>query len=318
MLGKYRTLSKQRDFWARYKIKITSVLFAILIWFLIVTGGAFHYTCVFPIHIPSHPDYAIINELPKEIRVKVRGKGVNLLTTLLFNEGTYEPDIKWEDGKYSLPVLDKNIMLSGDSKNLTINQIVTPDSLKIIVERIISKKVPISRQFSIKASPGYIVVGTPYLIPDSITITGPKSFILPIDSIQTTEQTFNELKRPMSESIDLATDKYKMISFGRKDVQIIADIQKIMEKEISNIPVSAQNIPYNMRPIVLPAKINLTVQGGVEIIAPLTADSFFVYLDYLEPTAENEHSFSPEIKPIPEVRISQYKPERFKIVLEKD
>lgn len=318
MLSKNITLSKQRDFWARYKIKIASVLFAILIWFLIVTGGAFHYTCVFPIRLPTHSDYAIINELPKEIRVKVMGKGVNLITTLLFNEGIYEPDVKWEEGQYSLPVSEKNIILSGDSKNLTINQIVNPDSINIIVEKVITKKVPISSQYLLKTSPGYIIVGTPFLSPDSITIKGPKSYILPIDSIQTKKHTFNELKRPMSEYIDLAIDNQKMISFSRKDVQIIAVVQKILEKEISNIPVSAQNVPYNMRPIVLPARISLTVQGGVEIISPLTADSFYVYLNYLEPTAENEHSFSPEVKPIPEVRVSQYKPERFKIVLEKD
>jgi hypothetical protein len=318
MLSHRFKYSPKTKFWFHHKTKIASVLFAIFVWFLIVADGIFDHTIHFPVRLPTHPEYMITSPPPADINVRIEGTGFNLLSTVLFNEGHYVPSISWIPGETLVSPVPRDIVLEGNSKRLKITQILQPNSLKLYIERIVDKIVPVKRNFILKPAMGYTLVNNPVIFPDSIHIKGPESTIMNIDSIGTVFSQFETLKSPLTKELDLEIPNKKMVRADKNKIRLSADIQKIMERQISNITIRVENSPYNMRPIVLPARINLQIQGGVEIISPLTADSFDVYLDYLFPLQESDHNYQPIIKPKPWVRISSYNPERFKIVLEKD
>ena len=318
MLSQQFKYSQKTNFWFHHKTKIASILFAILVWFLIVADGNFAHSIHLPVRLPTNSEYMITSPPPKDIQVRIEGNGFDLLSSLLFNEGYFEPKILWAKGVTLVRPMADDIVLEGNSKKLRITQILAPDSFNFSVEPIVEKTIPVKRNFIIKPAPGYTLVRNPEIFPDSIYITGPESFLTGIDSIGTISTLFELQKSPLKGEVDLEIPKNKMIRTNKNKIHLSADIQKIMEKKIPNVTIRVENTPYNMRPIVLPARINLLIQGGVEIVSPLTADSFDVYLDYLAPLQESDHNYKPIIEPKPWVRVSSFNPERFKIVLEKD
>ncbi len=318
MIKKKILYSKEQRFWAKYKIKIASTLFAILIWFFIVMGGSFEYLVSIPIRIPRHKDYAITNRLPRFAKVRVRGQGMSILAFQLFREGRLQLSVNWEEGEKTIRPSEKDIIFTGNAKKLTIRNIIEPDTIKLKIEKLLLREVPIKRMMELRVSPGYTIVGGIKLKPDMITIKGPRSIINGLDSVSTQKGKMNKLKHPVNMQVTLQPPHDNRITLLSDRVRIIADVQKLMEKEIKEVPVTVRNLPPHVKALVLPSHFMLIVQGGVTVVSAITAKDIVAYIDYSKNEDKTQHSFPAYIEPIPEIRFRNVEPKRFKVVLERE
>ncbi|MBN2357077.1 YbbR-like domain-containing protein [candidate division KSB1 bacterium] len=308
-----------RHLWQRYRTHIAASGVAIIIWFLVISNGTFDYEVTIPIDMPTLPQHlSITSELPSEAKIKVRGQGLALLALIIFSEGKMEFTLDCEPGQKTIYPSTDDVLLIGSAKNLTVLQIIDPAEIILQIEPIESRTCPVKNNLLIKPAPGYTVVGEISLSPDKVTIRGGQSLIKKIDSVQTEVIVWQELVKPLTRQVHLVQPlKNQRIILDPPTITIQADVQKLMEKRILNIPINVTNLPAGMRAIVIPAQLSLIAEGGVQIVANLTGKDIIAYIDYRRYQEQKTPDFPAYIKPVPWVRYRDIEPKRFKVVLEK-
>ena len=79
------------------------------------------------------------------------------------------------------------------SYRLTFVEVIYPNRIKISLDEIMEKTVPVNSNFEISLADGYTQVGEVKLIPDSVIIVGPKAELNYIKKIHTINDTLSDL-----------------------------------------------------------------------------------------------------------------------------
>ena len=302
---------------SQYKAKIMSTLAAVFIWFLVVIGGTYEHVTNIPIKSPlENEDYIITSNLPDKVRVRIQGQGKDLLTFLLFKDAWLQLNLDWKSGIQIIQPNTSDIILARSAKRLNIRQLISPDSVKIVIENKITQKVPVQSQITINPVRGYTIVGQPEISPSHVQVQGANSKVKQLNSVQTENTTFNEVKYPIKTEISLISPDPGYMKLQQNKITFNADIQKLMEKKLYTIPVNVRKIPPHTRAIVMPSHLSLTVQGGVNEVFPLESDDINAYINYTEKDT-TFIDYPVNIEPIENIRFRDIDPERFKVVLER-
>jgi YbbR domain-containing protein len=211
-----------------------------------------------------------------------------------------------------------DVQIPQHSLGIKVLRIENPDTIEIRLTKIKKKCIKIEPDITIIPEAGYTKVGEICLTPDSITISGPVNEVDLINSILTEHLEIRNIRRDYSQEIGLTNPSSPLISLQNKEVNIKIHIQKLMEKEISRVPVHVYNLPEGMRAVVIPPYLNLTLEGGVQILASVSESNIVAYIDYARKKKENEIGHPAIIKTPPEVMYRDVNPKTFKLLLEKD
>ncbi len=297
--------------------KIISVLVSIIIWFLVVIGANYEYVTTIPIRIrPQNDDHIITNSIPEKAKVHLEGQGKTLLSFLLFKEGWLQLKIDWTSGRHVIDISKEDIFLTRDAKNLSARQLLEPDSIVLEIEPRIIRQIPVKNRVTLKPIMGYTIVSEPMVTPSLVDVSGPETKVEKIDSIETRAQTWDELKYPIERQVELIPPPDKHIELSQSQVTIKADVQKLMEKRITNVSVDVRNVPNGVNAIVIPSKLSLIIQGGVNKVFPITAKDINAYVDFQEEDTSRA-GYPVEFEPIEGIQFRNIEPQYFKIVLEK-
>jgi hypothetical protein len=307
---------KGKDLWDRHKIKIAATLFAVFIWFLVVTGDNYEYRTTIPIEITQpNPEYIITSPIPPEAAVQLQGPGKHLFSFLLFREGRLRLNIDKEPGVYVVRPTDSDISLSGSAKRLFSRRLLWPDTIVVKIENLITRKVPVRNNIKLKPQPGYTIVGEVVYEPDSVRVLGPENPVRALDSLYTKSIQLADLKYPFSDRFNIIQPPNEQIQILDPDIAVEADIQKLLEKTISNIPVTVRYLPHQIEAKLIPPQLSLKVQGGVNVVFPLTDKNINAYIEYRQDLESHGKDFPIIIEPIPGVRFRDIKPDRFRVRL---
>jgi len=297
--------------------KIISILVSIIIWFLVVIGANYEYVTSIPIKIrPQNDDYVITNPVPGEAKVHLEGQGKTLLSFLLFKEGWLQLNIDWSAGRHVISINKEDIFLTRDAKQLSARQLLQPDSIVLEIEQRVVRQIPVKNQVSLEPVMGYTIVGDPMVYPSMVDVAGPETQVEAIDSINTVEQTWDELKYPIEREVELVPPENEHIDIAQSQVIVSADVQKLMEKRITTVTVEVKNVPEGVNAIVIPSKLSLIIQGGVNQVFPITAEDIDAYVDYQEEDTSRV-GYPVELEPIEGIQFRNIEPQYFKVVLEK-
>ena len=299
-----------------FKIKILVVLLAVFIWFFVKTENNYTYSLKIPIALSNVPaEKLITNDIPSHVKVSVWGKGSEILSIILGRRFVYHIDLSNIKESMTIPLKKDDIRFPRAS-NLEIMSILKPDSIHVIVEDIGHKDVPIQLRAEIKTIPGYSVIDAG-ISPDTIRITGAISKLDSISSMATEALTFKKVRADIKKKVMLEKIDVDNVWVRNQDVYLIADVQKLMEKPFTNLPINIINKPENAGVTVIPSSLNLTLVGGVDVLLPLTEDSVFAYLDYEKIIGRSGEYFLAYIDKPDGVRIKGVKPERFRAIIKK-
>lgn len=300
-----------------FKIKAVACFMAVLVWLFVKTEDNYTYSIDIPLQISNQDQNRVIEtDLPKTIKVIAWGKGRDLLSLRLRNDIFYNLDVS------ALPlsakiVLNRNQIKFRHANNIDILNIVDPESLQVTMADLITKKVPIVADVSVQTVPGYTIVDDLKLTPDSVVIQGRKSVLKHIDSIATAKRVFKDIRRDLKKTIPLAPAPAKDVRLLNSEVTLFADVQKLMEKPIAEIPVQVINQPPGLKIIVIPSTLSLVLEGGVDLLLNVTKANVRAYLDYRKIQTSQEKNHLAYIETPPGTRYRDVKPKRFSIVVEK-
>jgi YbbR domain-containing protein len=316
MTLEHKALDKNKSFWDLNKLKIVSTLVAILIWFLIVAGETYDYVTEVPIEIiPVEKDCIITSRPPSRAKISLRGPGRLLFSFMLFREGSLRLNISPEIGTQTIRPSDDDILLAGSAKNLTY-RLIWPDTISVQVEKLVTRDVPIYSHIILKPMAGYTIVGKPTLTPNVVKVRGPQSVVSTMDSAHTQTALFDELRFPFEKKISLSPPVAQNVVWLTTEITVNADVQKLMEKTISDIPVTVRNLPQSVDAFVIPSELSLVVEGGVNVIYSLSLKSIHAYIEYDKRLDGLTEECPVIIEPLPGVRFRDIKPDRFKVVLQ--
>ena len=283
---------------------------ALLLWFHVATEKVYEYAKSFPVKISNIPENLILaQEVPEEVQVKIRGKGKELLKLLLMEKKNLRIDIgDFRIGENNYSFKSEDIPIP-ERLGVKVVEILSSDSIKIKLDRLMEKKSPVRSQITILPKEGYLQIGEVSLDSHEVVISGPRRLVRKIKSIQTEKKVLEDVAEPIFDQIGLTLPEGYNLKLSFKEVNFSADIQKAIGKEIPGVPVETINLPRGRKVKVQPDSINVVVFGGENVVNQLTKDQIKVTIDCGRVEKNKETKLQPFVKLPPIVSLVRTEPD---------
>lgn len=307
-----------RKWFHNSKVKLFSLLSALFLWFFVVTDNNFEHTLSVHLRLSNKPEgWILTHPLPSKVRVRFRGSGKELLTfSHFYRDKRIELDLHQNKKPRKLRInLD---MLKGVPTGMGITplQIVEPESVMVQLDQSASKRVPIYSGINLVPADGFIQVGDIILEPDSIDIMGPKSFVDAISEISTEQKEYRGLLKKIRDKVSLVPPEWETLHYSLNSVRFKADIQRIGERVITDIPVEVTHVPRGVNVTVVPSTLSITLQGGVNVLANTKRGDIKATIDY--PSRRDRGRRLKAIINLPEnIFFRNVKPQYFELIIER-
>ena len=275
---------------------------ATLLWLFVISDEQYTMVIDFPIEARNlNAQKTYLKEVPKFASVMLRGKGRDLFKAyILQNHAGFKLvlDLEGISQEYEF-ILNKYFeknprkVVLPSSYNLTFVEIVYPNRIKISLDEIMEKIVPVSSDLSSYLKDGYTQIGLIKLEPDSVVIVGPKAELDKIDNIYTIRDTLIQLSSITKGVLNLILPS-KLISCSNNEVSYLLDIQQISERIIVDIPVSVINKVKGIRVFPSPQTVSLTLIGGAIQISKIQPSDILVSVDF-KSWSINQSFYEPKV-----------------------
>lgn len=265
-----------------YKVKLSCLLIAVLLWLIVVMGNKYFQVEIIPFRIINPPAGHVVSEpVPDGAEVTFTGSGFELLD-FRTREKYIELDMRHIDTHRKFRMRTDMIKGMPLELNVKAERVIGPDSVTVKMEPLVSKRVPVSRRFlRLEPMEGYLIVGPPEFEPDTIGVSGPATAVSRIDSVITETKQYSHLIRDLEGELEIVPPPWEGISYSRSAVKFCVDVQRIHERHIYGVPVEVINVPAGIKSVkVDPSVLTLTVHGGVDVVSALTLDEISATIDF--------------------------------------
>ena len=276
------------SFFNKIVFPIGAFFLAVLLWLFVVSGN--NYTMMLDIPIEArnlNAQKAYLEEVPDYASVILEGKGRDLFKSFIlknYSESKLVLDLEGISQEYEFILneyFEKNPskVVLPPSHHVRFVEVVYPNRIKIKLDEILEKKVPIISNINVIVKDGHVQIGKTKFEPDSINIIGPRVELDKITSVYTVEDTLNNLFKTTESEIDLLVPN-RLIKYSFKRVKYLFNVQHISERIIVDIPVNVINKIKGIRVFPSPQTVSLTLVGGVEQIAKIKPLDISVTVDF--------------------------------------
>lgn len=276
----------------RLNVFVLFLLLSFLISLLVKLSDTYTQTLRFelqPTQLESNE--VLISKEAKTINVTISGKGFELLK--------YYIEARIIDVDFSQLNKNKshyfwtersqfeNVINHFDSK-ISVKSI-NPDTLLFQYDPQFIKKVPVQISVNSSFASGFDLVNSFQSIPDSITLTGPKSLLKTISSIQTKTLKLKALNSNIDREVALdVPNASKQISYSNQVVRIKGEVDKFTEGSIQ-VPVTVVNVPDSLILNFFPKEITVIFYTSLKAYSTIDASDFSIECDFNALTTENKY-----------------------------
>lgn len=306
-----------RQIFNNLKIKLIVVALAILVWFFVKMEDNYRYSFHIPIRVTNlGPRRVIKNDLAKQAKITCWGKGRYLLSLMIKNDIFYNLDVSrvHRTGAF---VLERSQVKFFRGNDVEVLNIVEPETVKVILADLLTKNVPINPDVEIQLLPGYTVVDELKLNPDSVEIIGLEPELKTIQQVTTEKKLFKNVKRDLESELQLVNPQLPHVRLLSRKTTLTVDIQKLMEKPLSEIRVTVINQPADLKITVIPSTLSLVLEGGSERLLNISQQDIKAYIDYKKVQLSRSKNHLAYIDTPLGIRYRDVKPKRFNVVVEK-
>lgn len=299
------------------KSKIISIVFitffSIILWVFVSFSGDYFTTLKFPVKVTGIPNnMSLADQSAHEVTLNLKGQGWQLAQLTLGRNPDFIVKANSVSGEQTVSLrneIDANPWLSSSLQVLEIE----PDRLEFDVEEVSSKRVKIEPQIDMSFKSNYGLVSGVILNPDSVTINGPESVISKIEKVYTEKKDFQATDKTVNESIALESIDFVSMSIEQTNIEF--DVQKIVDKTFENILVDMRNIPPSRELLIFPAKINVVLRGGINILGKLNSDDIKAYVSYNQALHDTLGAIVPVVE-VPEyTNVIDLKPRKLEYII---
>lgn len=225
----------------------------------------------------------------------------NTAAALVYLEGPRESLESLQAGQFSVTadlsdiepgvrVIPLKIEANRLPANVRVKEI-EPRTIRVTVERVIEKEVPITPRWEGEPPAGYEVVDWK-IVPSTAKISGAESQMRETTEVSTETVRLTEKTGPfnVTVAIDIGSPNLSISEDSRRKVMLIVNIGEIpKERVIENVPVMLLGAPSRAR--ALPKFVKVTVRGTRSTLDELSASDISVAVEYRGGT----RTFTPKV-----------------------
>ncbi|HEX9913245.1 MAG TPA: CdaR family protein [candidate division Zixibacteria bacterium] len=296
-------------------LKLGAILLAFLLWFYASTDKPYEYTFNYNLRLINlSPELILAEPLPDMVKVKIYGKGKELLKLFVLKERSLKIDArKYYSGEFEDQIKTEMVTIP-EGLNLSALEIVSPKVLKVNLQKIEEKKVPLISQLSFSVEEGYFQKGEIRFTPEKVWIKGPSENVNKIKYILTQKKEFQDLSESFSGKIDLISPPFFNLKISPPRVDFSVEVQKGEKKRLENLPITLINIPRGRKIHLTPKTINLELLGEKEILEKLTLEKIKVIID-CQGIKRGETKTSPLIQLPEDILLFKTEPDSFNLIV---
>ena len=275
---------------------------ATILWLFVISGDQYTMIIDFPIEARNlNAQKAYLKEVPNYAAVMLKGKGRDLFKAFILQKYAgfkLVLDLEGISQEYEFFLNDyfeknpRRVVLPSSYK-LSFVEVVYPNRIKISLDEVMKKTVPVSSNLLISLKDGYTQVGLIKFYPDSVNIVGPKAELDRINNINTIKDTLTNLSYAFNSDLNLIIPS-RLINCSHTVVQCYLDIQQISERIIVDIPVIVINKVKGIRVFPSPQTVSLTVIGGAIQISKIKSHDILVNVDF-NSWSINKNFYEPQV-----------------------
>jgi hypothetical protein len=286
-----------------------------VLWVLVVTEDTYQDVVDIPVKIFNIREGKTLQEnIPETVQVKFIGNGKTLFS-LHFSDVSLNLDLSTIKEYFDLPLKNylNNVSIP---RGLAVKplEIVSPDTIKIRLDNVLQKVVPVVPLIHISPEEGYTTVDESEFMPDSILVEGPQKYISKLEYIFTDSVVFSKKKYSFTEKIKIKYPDDFPIKGKVDEVSVNIYIQKLGERILADIPIKIINTPENSDIIIIPSSLSLVVKGGVDRLAKITPDDINAYIDYKKEWRPERKDYAVVIETPKDISFLESKPKRFELI----
>lgn len=300
----------------KYHIILLSIIFALLLWFLINMNYEYSTSSEIRINILNLNNIALKTPLPESFKIKIKGRGWDLLAFHLTKNIEFNLDLA--QAKSGAWHIDKKNIIEGISlpHNLSIID-ASIDSIHIYTDKLDSVKLPIKLEADIKFKDGYASIGEIELRPDSIIIKGAKSILDTLKEWRTKTMLIKDVSEKIKINVPLADMPKYVLETDIKEVELSLVVEPIADKTLSGVNISINSLPINREIILIPPKIDLIIRGSINRLSEISTEQINVYVEYTDIIDDTTGYIQPRFSIPDGLKIVKHNPEKFQYIIRK-
>ncbi|MDZ7267275.1 MAG: hypothetical protein ONB48_08085 [candidate division KSB1 bacterium] len=311
----------QINLFENYRVKIIVLTIATVFWFAVVTENVYEYDLEVPIVMTNlPPGKTLLGKLPGHARVRFEGRGKALFALLFQRDAKVVLDLAEAGSAPRRLRLQRDLVQVGRwGLPVVAKQILSPTEVEIVLGNLRHQQVAIKPAADIRPAAGFTVVGKIRSVPDSVKISGPENFVKGITHLTTVPCSARNLRASFKQQVALQVLPDSLhIDVPVKTVTLTADIQKLVEITLPEIPVQVKNAPRHLTVTPLPSTLSLTLEGGEQLLLGLKREDIVAVIDYQQVREMRPQEGYQPIIMVPEgVSYRNLKPSSFKLMLER-
>jgi len=260
------------------------------LWFMNALGDYYTTEIRFPVRYKNFPNQKLqIGNPPENLTIRVRARGSIILrnrigaryTPISFNVNSFTMNrlAGRDSAAYFLQTIYTREYIANQLSSEFEIISISPDTLFFRFASMKSKRVPVRAGFTYKLDRQLILKSPPALSPDSVMVSGPDYIVDTLRFIGTENTDLGIISRNTENTVGLDTLKY--INTKTREINVMFDVEKFTEKTVQ-VPITAVNIPSNLKLQTFPHNIQVTCQVGLSNYDKLQANYFRAQVNYNE------------------------------------
>ena len=262
------------DFWR----KLIALFFAVLVWERVTTRiDDTQKLRGIPVQISMPEGFVIIDDKRPRIDVTLKGSKQRL-NKLVPGDIETRLDVKHPQiGQNRLYISKKDIRAP---KGVSVAGIEPEDYIIVHLDEKLTKQVPVKLKYSGSLLDGY-ALNTSHIIPDSVTISGPKSLVEKITSVSTRNIVLTKENVDDFECRAYIRNESAKLSVIPKDVLVGIEIyKKYVSRTFKAVPIKPFGfIPKERRLVVSPDLADVAIEGEKNEVELVTPEQIHAFID---------------------------------------
>lgn len=303
------------------KLFLVFLLCSGLAWFVSNLAEQYSSNATFDIHYGSTPDSLLLNSVSKNnVKVRLRASGFQFLM-FGFRNRTVEVDLselEKKGSKYFVsPATYRGQIENQLSKFIRIED-MDGDTLFFDFQRLYKKKVPVLPKVTIDLEQNYLMDNNYSLLPDSITVMGPKMEIDTLTGLATETLVLPHTTSDISKQLKLLLPAHlKNTKYSQHSITLSAKVFKFSEK-VFKVPVVVINVPEGVGIRTFPEIVSVLCRGRLSAIKELAATDFVVTADYSSLRDKSENVLDLKLAKKPDsVNVVQLRENKVEFILKR-
>lgn len=253
-----------------WPIKLTALGLAAVLWAAVAAQEPTTQIVPVVVRVEPPPGRNVVGAIP-EARALFRGiprELIKLYADAPIIRKTLPDTITGSGYTLDLSVSDITV-IDGAAVNA---QQIEPQSIRITLDDVSRKTVPVVNRVTIEPDSGYQIFGGITVSPSSITIQGPQDRVAAVTSVATESVALTGVRAPLRRRVLLDTADLTGVRPSQSSVTVAAEISALADRVFDGVRVVLDHADGRTW-TALPGTVNVIVTGRVSRMSSLSRDS---------------------------------------------